>query len=193
MLKDINMDTNHSDSLPVHSPRIRSFSMGSSEEPQAPPRRKHKLRNLDTTTVLDRPPTPHNHKHSHSRTLSPTKFNTSYDYTNDTSPTADKQNLFRSYSFGANGTAKPPDLAEAAAVWERISKSVERLPVEPATNTGSATNLSRSFSFEESVNVMRLQEQFRDSQRKLDRERSMRTTLESKKGSLEQERLDLTQ
>ena len=100
-----------------------------------------------------------------------------------------KSSFMRSYSFGAGGSAAlPPVPNDIAAVWERIHKSVPRLAVKP-----SAASLSRSYSFEESVNVMRLQEQFRDSQRKLERERSARTSQENKRASLEQERTELMQ
>ena len=43
----------------------------------------------------------------------------------------------------------------------------------------------------DSVNVMRLQEQLREAQRKLDKERSAKTTLENKRKSLENEKSDL--
>ena len=99
-----------------------------------------------------------------------------------------KSNFMRSYSFGANGSVMPPVPNDIAAVWERIHKSVPRLPMNKANAA-----LARSYSFEESVNAMRLQEQLRDAQRKLDKERNARTSLENKRSSLEQERTDLMQ
>ena len=45
--------------------------------------------------------------------------------------------------------------------------------------------------FSDSVNVMRLQEQLREAQRKLDKERSAKTSLENKRKSLEKEKSEL--
>ena len=53
--------------------------------------------------------------------------------------------------------------------------------------------MSVFMSPEDSMALMRLQEQQRDTQKRLERERSTRTTLENKRKTLEQERSDLTE
>ena len=98
-----------------------------------------------------------------------------------------RASMARSRSLGSNDRSRSSKPASTAdALWRHLRRGVSSMQVN--------TDLyRRSVSFEDSVSAMRLQEQLRDAQRKLERERSVRTTIETKKSNVEQERAELVQ
>ena len=101
--------------------------------------------------------------------------------------------MLRSRSLGSNDSQKThKPCAAADALWRHLRRSVSSLQIDRSDLSPNHKH-SVTFSFEDSVSAVRLQEQLRDAQRKLERERNARTTIETKKNHIEQERAELVQ